>query len=66
MGQDESIQNDRRIDYVEFSATDIETTKSFYRSVFGWTFEDFGPEYTSFSDGRLAGGFRKVEASSPR
>ncbi len=56
-------EKDRRIDYVEFSATDIEATKSFYHSVFGWIFEDFGPEYTSFSDGRLGGGFTKVEAN---
>ena len=24
---------------------------------FGWKFTDYGPEYTSFEDGRLAGGF---------
>jgi len=49
--------NDRRIDYIEFPATDIAATKRFYHDVFGWTFEDYGPEYTSFVDGRLAGGF---------
>jgi predicted enzyme related to lactoylglutathione lyase len=49
--------NDRRIDYIEFPATDIEGTKRFYHEIFGWTFEDYGPEYTSFMDGRLAGGF---------
>ena len=56
-------EQDRRIDYVEFSATDIEATKSFYHSVFGWAFQDFGPDYTSFSDGRLGGGFSRVEAN---
>jgi len=49
--------NDRRIDYIEFPATDIAATKRFYHDVFGWTFEDYGPEYTSFVDGRIAGGF---------
>lgn len=49
--------NDRRIDYIEFPATDIAATKRFYHDVFGWSFEDYGPEYTSFADGRLAGGF---------
>lgn len=49
--------NDRRIDYIEFPATDISATKRFYHDIFGWTFEDYGPEYTSFVDGRLAGGF---------
>ena len=52
--------NDRRIDYIEFPATDISATKRFYNDVFGWNFEDYGPEYTSFYDGRLAGGFWKA------
>jgi predicted enzyme related to lactoylglutathione lyase len=52
--------NDRRIDYIEFPATDISATQRFYHEVFGWNFEDYGPEYTSFFDGRLAGGFWKA------
>jgi predicted enzyme related to lactoylglutathione lyase len=54
-------EQDRRIDYVEFGATDIDMTKRFYASVFGWEFEDYGPDYTAFRDGRLSGGFAKVE-----
>ena len=50
-----------QIDYVEFTSSDIKATKSFYTSVFGWGFQDYGPEYTSFSDGRIAGGFRRGE-----
>ena len=49
--------HDRQMDYIEFPATDIEATKSFYHQVFGRDFQDFGPGYTSFHDGRLAGGF---------
>lgn len=30
----------------------------------GWTFVDYGPEYRSFNDGFIDGGFRKAEASS--
>jgi predicted enzyme related to lactoylglutathione lyase len=59
---------DRRIDYVEFAATDLERTKQFYTAVFGWKFTDWGTDYTSFEDGRLAGGFRtaeKVESGGP-
>ncbi len=51
--------NDRRIDYIEFGATDIGRTKQFYQQVFGWRFQDYGPDYTSFQDGRLSGGFTK-------
>src|ERR1043165_2755952 len=46
-----------RIDYIEFGATDIAATKAFYASVFGWKFTDYGPDYTSFEDGRMTGGF---------
>jgi len=51
--------NDRRIDYIELPATDIAATKRFYGDVLGWKFEDYGPDYTSFFDGRMAGGFTK-------
>ncbi len=50
-------EQDRRIDYIELPSRDIEATKAFYSEVFGWKFKDYGPEYTSFDDGRLGGGF---------
>src|ERR1019366_1825394 len=46
-----------KIIYVEFHASDLEKTKAFFEKVFGWAFTDYGPDYTSFTDGRLAGGF---------
>jgi predicted enzyme related to lactoylglutathione lyase len=48
---------DKQIDYIELPATTIPGTKQFYQNVFDWKFEDYGPAYTSFLDGRLAGGF---------
>ena len=51
-------QNDGKIDYIEFSVNDMEAAKQFYRAVFGWEYTDFGPEYASFTDGRVTGGFR--------
>ncbi|MBZ2187072.1 MAG: VOC family protein [Bryobacter sp.] len=53
-----------QIDYVELPAKDLPRTKEFYSSVFGWKFEDYGPEYTSFFDGRLGGGFH-THGSAP-
>jgi len=50
-------EHNLQMDYIEFPATDIEATKRFYGQVFGWQFTDYGPGYTSFHDGRLAGGF---------
>jgi predicted enzyme related to lactoylglutathione lyase len=54
-----NAENNYRMDYVEFPATDIPATKKFYGQVFGWNFEDYGPDYISFFDGRIAGGFTK-------
>ncbi len=58
-------EHDRRIDYIELGVPDLEKAKRFYEAVFGWTFTDYGPDYTSFADGRLAGGFFKAEAAQP-
>ena len=52
--------HNNQIDYIEFPAVDILKTKEFYSSVFGWKVEAYGPDYTSFADGRLAGGFTKA------
>jgi predicted enzyme related to lactoylglutathione lyase len=34
-----------KINYIEFTTTDIERTKQFYSTVFGWSFKDWGPDY---------------------
>src|SRR6266498_3735219 len=57
--------HDRQVDYIEFGATDIGRTKQFYTQVFGWRFQDYGPAYTSFQDGRLSGGFTKDAPVQP-
>ena len=56
MTQDEK---DKRIDYIELPVKDMNEAKKFYSEVFGWDFVDYGPDYASFNDGRLDGGFRK-------
>lgn len=61
---DPQALHDRRMDYIEFVAPDLEAAKKFYGEVFGWKFTDYGPDYTSFGDGRLAGGFRKGEKAA--
>ena len=52
------MRPENQIDYVELSASDTVRTKEFYGTVFGWKFEDCGPDYTSFFDGRMAGALR--------
>jgi len=52
---------DNHINYVEFKAKDLEKIKEFYNKSFDWTFTDYGPTYTAFSDSGLEGGFEKTE-----
>ena len=44
-----------KINYVELPAKDLSATKAFFQSVFGWSFVDYGPEYTAFSNQGLDG-----------
>lgn len=46
-----------KINYLEFPAKDLAATKAFFHQVFGWTFEDFGPDYTAFANAGIDGGF---------
>jgi hypothetical protein len=54
--------NHHKINYIEFHSTDIERTKRFYATVFGWSFVDYGPDYVSFQGAGIDGGFIKSEA----
>jgi hypothetical protein len=49
------------LSYVEFPCADLEKTKQFFERAFGWSFVDYGPEYASFADQGLDGGFYKSE-----
>jgi predicted enzyme related to lactoylglutathione lyase len=53
-----------QIDYIEFQAADLPATKKFFQELFGWEFTDYGPDYTSFVDGRIAGGFARADKRS--
>ena len=50
-----------KINYIEFPAADFDSTKAFFQKVFNWTFVDYGPDYTFFSDQGLDGGFYKSD-----
>ncbi len=53
-----------KLDYVEYPAKDLASTKSFFTSAFGWTFVDYGPEYIAFSGQGLDGGFFQSDLAS--
>jgi predicted enzyme related to lactoylglutathione lyase len=44
---------------------DLKKTRAFFEDLFGWTFQEWGDEYMSFSDGRLDGGFRLAAEALP-
>lgn len=50
-----------KINYIEFPARDIEKTKTFFNTAFGWSFIDYGPDYIAFSDQGIDGGFFKSD-----
>lgn len=58
------MPTDRRIDYVEFPASDLETIEAFYGTAFGWKFTPYGDDYRAFSDGQFDGGFFRSEQKS--
>lgn len=53
-----------KLNYIEFPAVDMQATKDFFSAAFGWSFEDFGPDYTAFSNAGLDGGFYQSEMKS--
>ena len=58
------MQSENKIDYIEIPARDPAAVRRFFEDLFGWTFEDYGPDYCAFNDGRLAGGFYRAEAAA--
>jgi len=53
-----------KINYVEFPSKDLQATKTFFTSVFGWSFVDYGPEYAAFSNAGIDGGFYKSDLTA--
>ena len=53
-----------KLNYVEFPARDIAATKEFFSQVFGWMFQDYGPDYTSYAGEGLDGGFFRSDQAS--
>jgi len=58
------LSENEKINYIEFPAKNIELTKAFFTEVFGWSFVDYGPEYTAFSDAGIDGGFFHSDLST--
>ena len=57
---------ENKIDYVEIPAKDPAKSQAFFVAPFGWKFHDYGPDYCSFKDGRLSGGFYRADVTAAR
>ncbi|MDX2486107.1 MAG: VOC family protein [Gammaproteobacteria bacterium] len=53
-----------KINYVELPSKNLKATKDFFSQVFGWSFQDFGPEYSAFSNQGIDGGFFQSDLAS--
>ena len=58
------MPNHEKLNYVEFSAYDLEATKAFFAAAFDWQFVDYGEDYTAFANQGLDGGFYRGEQCS--
>ncbi|WP_043307822.1 VOC family protein [Pseudomonas sp. ML96] len=45
------------INYLEIPCRQLEASKQFFAQVFGWTFTDYGPDYSCFIGAGIDGGF---------
>ena len=58
------MKTHHHINYIEIPAKDISATKKFFGDVFGWEFIDYGPDYCSFSNEGVDGGFFKSDLTA--
>lgn len=60
------MQNiERTINYIEFPLVDTLATIAFYTKAFGWAFQEWGPDYLSFSGAGIEGGFNREDGVTP-
>lgn len=51
--------------YLELGARDLPATRAFYEAALGFTFTDYGPEYTAVEDGPIEVGFTRSDEVVP-
>ena len=58
------MPNHETLNYVEFPSKNLAATKAFFTAAFKWSFVDYGPDYTAFSNQGLDGGFFRSEVAA--
>lgn len=59
------MREEGKIDYIEIPVMDLVKTREFFGALYGWEFQEWGPDYFSFNDGRLDGGLRRADEPAP-
>lgn len=55
------MSNHHHINYIEIPASALEASKEFFAKVFSWQFIDYGPDYSSFVNAGIDGGFYRID-----
>lgn len=58
------MKSNGKINYLELPARDLAVVKRFFTDVFGWTFADYGEDYSAFFNAGLDGGFHRSAQQS--
>lgn len=55
---------DYSVNYIELHVSAVAPAKKFYADAFGWQFQDYGPDYASFTSAGVDGGMTADESST--
>lgn len=59
------MTNNLKIDYIEFSSSAFDETKSFFTRAFGWDYISYGPDYLDIQKAGTGGGLERSETRAP-
>ena len=59
-----SMSKHHHINYIEIPASAMEASKDFFKKVFDWQFIDYGPDYASFGNAGIDGGFYRSDLNA--
>jgi uncharacterized protein len=55
-----------KVDFFELRVSDMNAAKAFYTKAFGWTYQDYGPEYADIQGAGLSGGLAFATTAASR
>ena len=64
MTEDNKHRPDYSIDYIELHVGAVAASKKFYGAAFGWSFQDWGPDYAAFEHANVSGGLTNGSVSA--